>query len=597
VPPVALLPAALLMALCAAPAGARTDAFSVHGSPALPEGFTHYSYVNPDAPKGQCMLRSVAQGSFDTLNPFTLRGRFVMGVWSWVNETLLVDSADDPLSSYGHLAESVSLDEEAGIARFTLRASARWHDGLPVTADDLMFSVEVLGSKGRPHFRAALAGVRAQKLDERTVAFHLPRAGQRDRVQRLGNLFVLPRHYWQGRDFTALTMDPPLGSGPYRITQVEPGRRVVFERVADWWAKDLPTGRGRFNIGRLEVQYLRDRAAALEAVLADRADTLQEIDPRRWATGYDVQAVRSGAVRKVDRRHWYVTGMNGFAYNLRRAPFDDARVREALAILLDFDWANRSLFHNAFQRTTSYFTNSPMSAIAPPDAAEQKLMAEFPGLFPPEAFQRAWSPPPTDGTGRDRAVLERAITLLDAAGWSLDDHGRMVNRETGKLLSFTVIAASASQQSLLTVWFRGLRRAGIEPRLEVLDAAAFTDRTRRRDFDLAYRFTIPPSWPGEEQRNLWGSAAAGEGGGNLSGLASPAVDAILARLVASTTPEDMQRTARVLDRALQWQWLVVPAYHETHRHMAVRDRYAWPEAEPAYGYGDDAWWCKEGQSP
>ncbi|WP_165694084.1 extracellular solute-binding protein [Teichococcus deserti] len=588
------LSAVLLASLATAPATlARSDAFSLHGTPALPEGFSHFPHVNPDAPLGSCSLRSVLQGSFDTLNPFTLRGRFVMGVWSWVYETLMVDSPEEPLVAYGHLAEKAELDEAAGVIRFTLREQARWHDGRPVTAEDLVFSATLLGSKGRPHFRAAMAGVRLEQLDGRSVAFHLP-AGTtptqaRDRMTRLGSFFVLPKHYWEGRDFTALTMDPPLGSGPYRVTAVEPGRRVVFDRVEDWWARDLPTGRGRWTIARMEVQYLRDRVAALEAVLADRADMMREMDPRRWATGYDAEAVRSGAVRKVEQPHWYVTGMNGFAFNLRRAPFDDVRVRQALAGLLDFDWANKALFHGAFRRTSSYFSNSPMAAVEAPDAAERAAMAEFPELFPPEAYDAAWTPPPTDGSGRDRAALERAIALLEQAGWVLDDRGRMVNRATGQPLRFSVLAQSTAQQALLTVWFRGLRRIGIEPSLEVLDAAAFTDRQRKREFDLIYRFIIGSSWPGEEQRSYWGSG----GPNNLSGFASPGVDTLLDRLVRAEGVDEMQRSARLLDRALQWQWLTVPSYYEPNRLTALRDRYAWPARAPAYAYGDDAWWCKE----
>ncbi|MFB9970761.1 extracellular solute-binding protein [Pseudoroseomonas cervicalis] len=588
------LSAALLALLAPAPAAlARTDAFALHGTPALPEGFPHFPHVNPDAPLGACGLRSVQQGSFDTLNPFTLRGRFVMGVWSWVYETLMVESPEEPLVAYGHLAEKAELDMAAGIIRFTLRAEARWHDGKPVTAEDLLFSATLLGSQGRPHFRSAMAGIRPERVDGRTVAFHLPAgtsaAQARERMQRLGALFVLPKHAWEGRDFNALTLEPPLGSGPYRVAAVEPGRRVTFERVGDWWARDMPTGRGRWTIARMEVLYLRDRVAALEAVLADRADLMREMDPRRWATGYDAQAVRSGAVRKLEQPHWYVTGMNGFAFNLRRAPFDDIRVRQALAGLLDFDWANKALFHGAFRRTTSYFSNSPMAATEPPDAAERAAMAEFPALFPPEAFEAAWAPPPSDGSGRDRAALERAIALLEQAGWVLDARGRMVNRATGEPLRFSVLAQSTAQQALLTVWFRGLRRIGIEPRLEVLDAAAFTDRQRRRDFDLIYRFIIGSAWPGEEQRGYWGSGGAS----NLSGLSSAGIDRLLDRLARAGTPDEMRFAARLLDRALQWQWLTVPAYHEPSRLTAVRDRYAWPARAPAQGYGDDAWWCKE----
>jgi microcin C transport system substrate-binding protein len=585
-----------LMALLLLPQGvaARTDALAVHGAPALPPGFTHFPHLRPDAPQG-CTLRMASAGTFDTLNPFTLRGRFVMGVWSWVNETLLVESPEEPMVAYAHLAEAVEVDEGARRVRFTLRDGARWHDGHRVTAEDLAFTVAVLARHGRPFHRALLEHADPVVEDARRISLALPPGDARRGALRLGGLHVLPRHYWEGREFGALTMQPPLGSGPYRVAAVEPGRRVSFARAEGWWARDLPTGRGRHNFDRIEVTYYRDRIAAFEGLMAGREDWMLEADARRWAVGYDVPPVRDGRVRQMEQPHWFITGMNGFAFNLRRARFADVRVREALTRLLDFEWANAALFHGAFRRSASFFENSDLAAREAPDAEERALMAAFPSLFPPEAFDAAWQPPRSDGSGRDRAQLEAALALLAEAGWvPRESDGRLVHRETGEGFTLSVLAQSNAQQALVGVWFRALRRVGITPRFEVVDAATFAARTRAHDFDLAYRFTIPPEWPGREQVELWSSASAlRPGGGNIGGVADPALDGLLERLVGVEDRAALRTTARVLDRALQWRWLVVPGSYGPVRRLAVSDRIAPPPRWPAQGYGDDGWWCRE----
>lgn len=577
---------------------ARTDALAAHGPPALPPGFAHFPHVNPAAPKG-CTIRMVQPGTFDTLNPFTLRGRMVMGVWNSVYDSLLMENPDETGAAYGHLAERFEIDATARVVRFTLRPEARFTDGAPLTAEDVVFTAQILGREGRPHHRALFEHVEVVAESAHVVRFRLPEGDLARMVLRLGAVQILPRHHWRGRDFGALTMDLPLGSGPYRVVEVEPGRRVVFERNRDWWARDLPTARGRWNFDRIEMTYHRDRIAAFESLLAGRADWMVENDTRRWAVGYDTPAVREGRIQRIEQPHWYITGMNGFAFNLRRARFADARVREALALLLDFEWANAALFHGSYRRTASFFENSEMAATDAPDAAERTLMAQFPGLFPPEAFHRAWQPPVSDGSGRDRATLERALALLDAAGWApREADGRLVHKETGEVFTLSVLAQSNAQQPMITVWFRALRRIGITPRFEMLDASTFAQRTRARDFDLAYRFTIPPDWPGAEQRNLWSSEAAERpGSGNLGGLADPALDALLDRLVAAPDRAALQTTARVLDRALQWQWLVVPSHYNPMRRLAVSARFTSPPQPPRYGYGDDAWWCREAAAP
>jgi len=585
---------ALALALLPAAAAARDDALAAHGAPALPPGFTHLPHVDPDAPRG-CTLRMALPGTFDTLNPFTLRGRLVMGVWNWVHDPLLMAAPDESQVAYAHLAESVVIDEAARRVRFTLRAQARFHDGAPVTAEDVAFTVQVLARHGRPFHRTLLEHADPVLEGPRSISLRLPPGDPRQGALRMGEIQVLPRHAWAGRDFAALTMDPPIGSGPYRVASVEPGRAVAFERNRDWWARDLPTGRGRHNIDRIEQRWYRDRIAATEALLAGREDWMAEPDARRWAVAYDVPPLREGRLRRIEQPHWYITGMNGFAFNLRRERFADARVRRALALLLDFEWANAALFHGAFRRTASFFQNSDLAATAAPDAAERALLAEFPGLVPPEALDRPWTPPASDGSGRDRALLERALALLAEAGWApRESDGRMVHIATGAPFALSVLAQSNAQQAIIGVWFRALRRIGIAPRFEVVDAATFTARTRAWDFDLAFRFTIPPEWPGREQVNLWSSdAALRPGSGNLTGIADPGIDALLARLVAAPDRDTLRTTARALDRALQWRDLVVPGHYDPVRRLIVAARFVPGPRQPRFGYGDDAWWCRD----
>lgn len=580
-----------LLPLLLNPAAARTDALAVHGTPALPPGFSHWPHVRPDAPRG-CTLRMAQSGTFDTLNPFTLRGRFVMGVWSWVYETLLLPAPDEVLVGYANLAEAVELDEATRTLRFTLREGARWHDGQPVTAGDVVFSFATLGRHGRPFHRALLERVEAEAEDARTVRITLPPGDARRFALQIGGVHILPRHIWQGRDFGALTLETPVGSGPYRVVEVEAGQRVAFARNTDWWGDATAAGRGRHNMDRIELRYFRDRIAVFEALAAGRVDWMVENDARRWATGYDLPMVREGRLLRHTQRHGHITGMNGFAFNLRRDRFADARVREALALMMDFEWANAALFQGASERAGSFFLNSDLAATEAPDAAERALMAEAPALFPPEAWHRAWQPPRSDGSGRDRALLERALGLLDAAGWApRATDGRLAHRETGEVFQLSVLAQSNAQQALVGVWFRGLRRLGIAPRFEVLDAPSFTARLRAHDFDLAYRFTIPPEWPGPEQRALWGSTGAN----NTTGLARPEMDLLLDRLEVAPDRAGLVTAARVLDRALQWQWLVVPGRYDPVRRLAVSARFAPPPRQPRFGYGDDAWWCREAE--
>lgn len=591
----ALIP--LLAPAAAAPADTpRTDALAVHGTPALPQGFSHFPHARPDAPRG-CTLRSAQAGTFDTLNPFTLRGRFVMGVWHWVYETLLASAPDEVLVGYANLAEAVALDEAAGVVRFTLRAGARWHDGEPVSAEDVLFSFETLARHGRPFHRTLLEGIDAVAEDARTVRVRLPAQDMRRTALRLGGVHILPRHVWQGREFGALTLEPPIGSGPYRVVAVEAGQRVVLARNTDWWGDGTAMGRGRHNMARIELRYFLDRTAAFESLVAGRVDWMVETDVRRWATGYDVPLVRRGNLLRHEQPHGHISGMSGFAFNLRRARFADIRVRQALTLMLDFEWANAALYQGATRRAASFFDNSELAATAPPGPAERALMDQVPTLFPPMAWTQPWQPPRSDGSGRDRTQMERALALLEEAGWTpRASDGRLAHHNTGELFEMSVLASTNAQQALVGVWFRGLRRLGVAARFEVLDAATFTARTRARDFDLAFRFTIPPEWPGPEQRNLWASAGAERrGSGNLAGLARPEVDVLLDHLSAAADRESLVTAARVLDRALQWQWLVVPARYDPVRRVAVSARFAPPPGQPRFGYGDDAWWCREAE--
>ncbi|MBX3502301.1 MAG: ABC transporter substrate-binding protein [Alphaproteobacteria bacterium] len=555
--------------------------------------FEAFAYANPLAPQGGTLRQSM-MGTFDTLNTYVIRGRPVVAVHTNVHASLLKPSQDEPLTGYAWLAKSVRMGAGERWVEFALREDATFHDGQPITTEDLLFTAEALRQHGRPFYRSVLARVRLEALGSHRLRVHLPSFRPRQLALEYASLPVLPRHWWQGRAFGSTTLEPPLGSGPYRVATVEAGRRIVLERVRMTWSDDLPAMRGAYNFDRHEIVWIRDRTAQFEAFLAGDVDIYADANPRHWATAYDVEPVRDGRIRRLAQRNWFGTGMSGFMFNLRSPLFADRRVREALSLMYDFEWANRVLFHGGYERSYSYFQNTKLAAGGLPSEPERAALASLPpqiaALMP---RGEAAMPPVSDGSGHDRRHLERAFALLQAAGWRLVD-GRLRHQASGRAFDFAVMAQTQSQALQLGHWFRALRRLGIEGRLEVVDSSVYNERLRQRRFDMTQRFTIPSQWPGSEQQVAWHSTGGPNGSGdNLLGLNDPLVDALVDRLAGAQDYESIAIWGRLLDRALRAHVLGVPGHQEAARKLAIWDKFAWPDRAPGLGYGLEYWWRRD----
>jgi microcin C transport system substrate-binding protein len=586
------LAAAMLAAASAAAAqGTVSHAIAMHGAPKYGPGFRHFDYVNPDAPKGG-ELRLAAEGTFDSFHAFIPRGTAAAGADEMI-ETLMVGSADEPFTEYGLLAESIEVPADRSWAVFTLRREARWHDGRPVSVDDVIFSLDILRKQGHPFYRFYYqAIVSAERAGERKVRFTFKGGDNRELPLIAGQLPILPKHYWENRDFSRTTLEPPLGSGPYRVAQFEPGRYVVVERVPDYWGRDLPVRRGMHNFDRIRYDYFRDATVIREALKAGSLDLRVENQAKAWALDYDTPAVREGRLRKEEFDHDRPSGMQGFAMNTRRPLFRDARVRQALAFAFDFEWSNRNLFFGQYARTGSYFDNSELASSGLPSEDEMKLLQPWRGRIPDEVFTRPYQPPHTDGSGWPRENLRRAFALLGEAGWEVRDL-RLANRNTGEPFSLEILLVGSGFERIVLPYVRNLRRLGIEARVRVVDSSQYINRLRSFDFDMIVSVWPQSTSPGNEQRDFWGSGAAKTPGSrNYTGVASPAVDALIDAVIAAPDRGSLVARTRALDRVLLWSHLVVPNWHSPVDRIVFWDKFGFPTPPPLQGTSTDWWWVK-----
>ncbi len=562
---------------------------AMHGDLKYGADFKHFDYVNPDAPKGG-KIRLGAIGGFDSLNPFIVKGNAAGGA-AFVYDTLLTSSADEAFSEYGLLAETVRVPDDRSWVEFKLRDEARWHDGKPITADDVIFSFNIMVEKGRPFFRFYYGSVeRAVKLGPKTVRFDFKPGENRELPLILGQLTVLPKHYWATREFDATTLEPPLGSGAYRVKSVEANRSIVLERVEDYWGKDLPVNVGTNNFEVIEFEYYRDTQVAIEAFTGGRFDFRRENSSKAWATAYDVPAVKNGLIKLEEFDHDRPAGMQGFAFNLRRDMFKDPKVRAALAYAFDFEWSNKNLFYGQYTRTRSFFENSELAATGLPSEAELKLLEPYRGQIPDEVFTKEYNPPKSDGSGNIRSNLRTASKMLRDAGWVIKD-GVRVNEKTGKKLEFEVLLVSPLFERIVLPFAKNLEKLGVKARVRTVETAQYQRRTDTFDYDV-----IVNSWgqslsPGNEQRDFWSSDAANrEGSRNTTGIESKAVDALIEKLIAASDREALITACRALDRVLQWSHLVIPHFHAGYDRIAYWDKFGQPKVTPTRGTQFLTWW-------
>lgn len=578
-----------------APATAEPrHAMAMHGEPRYGEDFEHFDYVDPDAPKGGTMrLANVAAATFDSLNPFILRGSAAAGLGNTF-DTLTVRSLDEPFTEYGLVAERMEVGPEREWVRFELRPEARFHDGTPITAEDVVFSFETLRSQGHPQYRFYYQEVaRAEADGDHSVVFHFADGENRELPLIIGQLPVLPSHAWDEREFDRTTLEPLLGSGPYRVTDVEQGRRIVYQRVEDYWAADLPVNRGRYNVDRITYDYYRDGTVALQALKAGEYDLRQENVARNWATAYDIPAAEAGWLRKVEIPHELPGGMQGFFYNTRRSQFEDPRVREALAYAFDFRWTNRNLFHGAYTRTRSYFSNSELAATGVPSEAELEILEPYRDELPERVFEAAYEPPDTSDAVNLRDNLRKAFELLGEAGWSIVD-GALTHQDSGEVMRFEILLNSAAFERVVLPFTENLKRLGIEASVRTVDPTQYQNRINEFDFDMTVHLVGQSLSPGNEQRQYWGCAAAeAEGSQNVAGICDPVVDELIRKLVRAPDRESLVARTRALDRVLQWGFYVIPHWHSPSFRVAYWDKFGIPESNPPYGFALDTWWVDE----
>jgi microcin C transport system substrate-binding protein len=591
-----LTPAGIRAACAATPAAAatlpggavRTHALSLLGDPALPADFPHWPWVNPEAAKGG-EIALTALGSFDSFNPFILRGTPAVGS-SMIYDTLLKESPDEASTEYANLAQWIELPADRRGVTFELNPAARWHDGKPVTAADVVWTFNTLRQHGRPFYRAYWGDVTEVVAEsERRVTYRFRDDQNRELALILGQMPVLPQHWWEGRDFARPLLDPPLGSGPYRLERFEAGRSVVYRRVADWWGRDLPVNRGTQNFDVMRYEYFRDTTVALEAFKAGQIEFRTENIAKDWATSYDFPAVHRGLVKRDEIRHELPTGMQAFVMNLRRPLFQDARVREALGLVFDFEWMNTNLFYGSYARTASFFSNSELASSGLPEGREKEILEGYRGRIPDQVFTSEFKLPVTDGSGNNREGARRALGLLREAGWVVRDR-RLVNAQ-GQPFEFEILLNGPSFERVALPYVQWVQRLGMQPRVRTVDPAQYQVRIDAFDYDMTVDVMGQSLSPGNEQRDYWTCEKARENGSrNVAGICDLVVDELVELVVNAPNRQELIHRTRALDRVLLWNHYVIPHWHSRTFRLAWWDKFGRPERNPRYGLGLDSWW-------
>jgi peptide/nickel transport system substrate-binding protein len=588
------LAAPLAVVLGAAPAYPTTverHAIAMHGEPALPAEFSSFPYVNPAAPKGGRLVNGVL-GTFDSLNPFIVMGLALPDIRGYVVESLMTRGYDEPFTLYGLLARTITTDDARSFATFMLDPNARFSDGTPVTPEDVIFSWELLRDHGRPSHRTYYSKVtKAEKVGDRGVRFDLSAADDRELPLILALMPILAKHATDAATFEQTSFTSPLGSGPYVVTEVVPGERVLLKRNPDYWGRDLGVNKGQWNFDEIRYDFYRDGASYFEAFKRGLYDVRIETDPARWETGYDIPAVREKRIIKDTVATGEPAGMSGFVFNTRRPLFADPRVRRALGMLFDFTWVNRNFYFGDGVRTAGYFDGSELSAFhRAADARERALLAPFPSVVPHDILEGTWAPPSADGTGRDRSALRGALALLGQAGWRLSGT-HLVNRKNGERFAFEILVTTREQERLALAYGRDLKRAGIDASPRMVDAVQYDRRRQTFDFDMIQYHWVQSLSPGNEQSFYWGSAAADQNGSrNYMGVKSPAIDAMIEAMLAARERSDFVSAVRALDRVLMAGFYVMPLFHLPDQWVARWSAIRRPAKTSVHGILPETWW-------
>ena len=572
-------------------------AIAMHGEPALPADFDHFPYADPKAPEGGSVTYGVV-GTFDSLNPFVLKGMrtTARGLWdpqygSLVFEPLMLRSADEPFTLYGLLAKSVEMDDDRTYLQFNLDSRARWSDGKPVTAEDVIFTFELLRDHGRPPFSNRLKKVeKMEKVGENSVRFTFTKDADREFPLLLALSPVLPKHAIDPKKFEQSGLTQMIGSGPYLFDRVKPGEKIVYKRNPNYWANDLPSMRGLANYDRITINYYLQDQTLFEAFKKGDVDIYGDGSPTHWRDAYDFPAVRSGDIVREEFKPKLPSGMFGFVFNTRRPLFQDVRVREALTLAFDFEWVNRNLFGEVYARTESFWQNSDLSSYGVPASEnELALIGDLKKDMEPEFIDGSYRLPVTDGSGRDRKVLKRSVDLLKDAGYTIRD-GKMVDGK-GKPLTFEIMTQSPDQEKVALAYQRFLTAIGVDVTVRTVDDSSYQQRSQSFDYDMVLKSYSSSLSPGAEQVGRWGSASRSlKGTDSFAGVADPGIDRILSSIVSARGQEDFIASVRALDRVLMSRYYVIPLYHIAQQWVAHRKNLTHPPVTPLYGYSLPAWW-------
>ncbi len=575
-----------------------THAIAMHGQPKYPENFTSFEYVNPNAKKGGT-LRLHAIGTYDTLNPYIIKGKSAAGLhhsYGYFFETLTSRSKDEPFSLYGLIAETIEIPNERDWVEFKLRKEARFSDGKPITVEDVIFSWNTLKKKGSPNARATWSRINEViQTGPRKVKFIFP--DNKDRELPLliaGFLPVLSKSWWSERNFSETTLDKPISSGPYVISEAIPGRSITFHQNKNYWGKNLPVNNGRFNFDFINFTYYRDDSVALEAFKAGDYDYRRELNAARWATQYSFPAINKGNVIRetVDKKT--PAGLNALVFNLRKSFFSDIDVRKALNLAFDFEWINRALLHQAYTRTRGMFDNSELSPNSLPSKAEILLLNPWREKLPKELFTTPFKPMTTDGSGTDRLNLRKAVKLLKKSGFIIKN--KTLVGTDGVPVEIEITLRRRSNEKIALAYARNLKKLGISASVRLVESAQFQNIINDYDFDMVFGFWGVTLSPGNEQQNYWSSITANQTGGrNWAGISDPVINSLISNLQSAYTNEELVTAARALDRVLMWNYYLLPLYHDSYQRFAYWQKLSRPKTVPIYGIRLQTFWNTNSQ--
>ena len=581
-----LLLMALFSVTCQAQSIKESYAFAVLGEPKYEANFTHFDYVNPAAPKGGTLTLS-ALGTFDNFNRFALRGVAAERTDA-LYDTLFVTSDDEPGSYYPLIADSARYADDFSWAEVTLNPRARFHDGSPVKASDVAFTFHKFMTEGVPQFRLVFKGATVKAIAPLTVRIELAEPGKESMLS-LFSLPVMPESFWKNHKLSDPIATPPLAGGPYRITHWKMGQYLVYSRVKDYWAANLPVNRGRWNFDTIRYDYYLDDNVAFEAFKAGAFDLRAEVSPKNWATRYIGKNFSNHFIVKDEQKNESAQDTRWLAFNIQRPVFADRRVRQAITLAFDFEWMNKALFYGAYSRTNSYFQNTEYAARQYPDAAELTLLAPLKAEVPPEVFTSIFEPPTSKGDGYDRDNLLKASKLLDDTGWVLRNQKR-VNTQTGKPLSFELLLSSAGNNQWVLPFQHNLERLGVTVEIRQVDNAQITNRMRNRDYDMMPRVWQAQPWPNTNLRISWASEYINSTY-NAPGVKSPVIDNLINQIIAAQGDKTkLVPLGRALDRVLTWNYYMLPMWFMGEDRLAYWDKFSQPSIRPIYSLGLDNWW-------